>query len=146
MVWYEQIAALQAELSKERQHSREQAERIEVLADQAQRLQLAQMQPQQIEDCVAPAEPERQQPEPPRSWQSSRHEPAVKQLRQPLPFRGAKHFHTAAPMGWRCESAFALLSHQKVTKRLFLAEIYDKIEDGRISGKGAILWELRFRV
>ena len=76
----------------------------------------------------------------------SRHEPAVKQLRQPLPFRGAKHFHTAAPMGWRCESAFALLSHQKVTKRLFLAEIYDKIEDGRISGKGAILWELRFRV
>nr|DAQ35592.1 MAG TPA: hypothetical protein [Caudoviricetes sp.] len=49
-------------------------------------------------------------------------------------------------MGWRCESAFALLSHQKVTKRLFLAEIYDKIEDGRISGKGAILWELRFRV
>ena len=57
-----------------------------------------------------------------------------------------KHFHTAAPMGWRCESAFALLSHQKVTKRLFLAEIYDKIEDGRISGKGAILWELRFRV
>lgn len=66
----EQIAALQAELSKERQHSREQAERIAVLADQAQRLQLAQMQPQQIEDCVAPAEPERQQPEPPRSWWS----------------------------------------------------------------------------
>lgn len=45
LVWYEQIAALQAELSKERQHSREQAERIAVLADQAQRLQLAQMQP-----------------------------------------------------------------------------------------------------
>lgn len=66
----EQIAALQAELSKERQHSREQAERIAVLADQAQRLQLAQMQPQQIEDCVAPAAPERQQPEPPRSWWS----------------------------------------------------------------------------
>lgn len=64
----ERIAALQAELSKERQHSREQAERIAVLADQAQRLQLDQMQPQQIEDCVAPAEPERQQPEPPRSW------------------------------------------------------------------------------
>ena len=70
LVWYEQIAALQAELSKERQHSREQAGRIAVLADQAQRLQLAQMQPQQIEDCVAPAEPERQQPEPPRSWWS----------------------------------------------------------------------------
>jgi len=32
----------------------------------------------------------------------------------PSPFRGAKHFHTAAPMGRRCESAFALLSHQKV--------------------------------
>ena len=59
----EQIVALQAELSKERQHSREQAERIAVLADQAQRLQLAQRQPQQIEDCVAPAEP-------PRSWWS----------------------------------------------------------------------------
>lgn len=66
----EQIVALQAELFKERQHSREQAERIAVLADQAQRLQLAQRQPQQIEDCVAPAEPERQQPEPPRSWWS----------------------------------------------------------------------------
>ena len=38
-----------------------------------------------------------------------------------------------------------LLSHQKVTKRLFLAEVYDKIENGRLSGKGAILWELRFR-
>ena len=62
-----------------------------------------------------------------------------------LPFRGAKHFHTAAPMGRRCESAFALLSHQKVTKRLFSAEIYDTIEYGRISGKGAILRELRFR-
>ena len=61
------------------------------------------------------------------------------------PFRGAKHFHTAAPMGRRCESAFALLSHQKVTKRLFSAEICDKIEDGITSGKGAILWELRFR-
>ena len=55
-------------------------------------------------------------------------------------------FILPALKGRRCESAFALLSHQKVTKRLFLAEIYDKIEDGRISGKGAILWELRFRV
>lgn len=63
----EQIAALQAELSKERQHSREQAERIAVLADQAQRLQLAQMQPQQIESSADPAEPEPQQP---RSWWS----------------------------------------------------------------------------
>ena len=56
----EQIAALQAELSKERQHSREQAERIAVLADQAQRLQLAQMQPQQIESGADPEEPEPQ--------------------------------------------------------------------------------------
>ena len=55
-------------------------------------------------------------------------------------------FILPAQKGLRCESAFELLSHQKVTKRLFLAEIYDKIEDGRISGKGAILWELRFRV
>ena len=62
------------------------------------------------------------------------------------PRERAKHFHTAGhKRGRRCESAFALLSHQKVTKRLFLAEVYDKIEDGRISGKGAILWELRFR-
>ena len=29
-----------------------------------------------------------------------------------------KHFHTDATTGRRCESAFALLSHQKVTKRL----------------------------
>lgn len=43
----EQIAALQSELSKERQHSREQAEKIAVLADQAQRLQLAQMRDSQ---------------------------------------------------------------------------------------------------
>lgn len=68
----EQIAALQAELSKERQHGREQAERIVVLADQAQRLQLAQMQPQQIEGGADLAELKPQQPEPeqPRSWWS----------------------------------------------------------------------------
>lgn len=66
----ERIAALQAELSKERQHSREQAERIAVLADQAQRLQLAQMQQTSAFVCAAPAEPERQQPEPPWSWWS----------------------------------------------------------------------------
>ena len=35
------------------------------------------------------------------------------------PRQGAKHFHTASPKGEAvCESAFALLSHQKVTKRL----------------------------
>lgn len=70
----EQIAALQAELSKERQHSREQAEKIAVLADQAQKLQLAQMSSQLIEGGGAadPAEPEPtpppQEPEQPRSW------------------------------------------------------------------------------
>lgn len=42
----QQIAALQAELAKERQHSREQSDKIVMLADQAQRLQLAQMSPQ----------------------------------------------------------------------------------------------------
>lgn len=73
----EQIAALQAELSKERQHSREQAEKIAVLADQAQKLQLAQMSPQLMDEGGAvadPVEPEpisspkqTQQPEQPRS-------------------------------------------------------------------------------
>ena len=49
-----EIANLQGELSAERQHSREQAERIAVLADQAQRLQLAQMSPQMIDGTKAP--------------------------------------------------------------------------------------------
>ena len=39
----QQIAVLQEELSKERQHSREQSDKIVMLADQAQRLQLAQI-------------------------------------------------------------------------------------------------------
>ena len=38
-----------------------------------------------------------------------------------------KHFHTDAPTGRRCESAFTLLSHKKVTKRLWLAASYGKI-------------------
>ena len=38
-----------------------------------------------------------------------------------------KHFHTDAPTGRRCESAFALLSHKKVTKRLWTAASYGKI-------------------
>lgn len=46
----EQIAVLQAELSKERQHSRELAEKIVVLADQAQKLQLAQMSQQLMDN------------------------------------------------------------------------------------------------
>lgn len=73
----EQIAALQAELSKERQHSREQAEKIAVLADQAQKLQLAQMSPQLMDGGGAvadPAEPEPilspKQTQQPRSWWS----------------------------------------------------------------------------
>lgn len=76
----EQIAALQAELSKERQHSQKQAEKIAVLADQAQKLQLAQMSPQLMDGgggAADLAEPEpipssrqTQQPEQPKSWWS----------------------------------------------------------------------------
>lgn len=47
----EQILALQEEIAKERQHSREQAEKIAVFADQAQKLLLAQMQPQITEEA-----------------------------------------------------------------------------------------------
>ena len=43
------------------------------------------------------------------------------------PGRAQKHFHTASPEGRRCESAFALLSHKKVTKRLWPAASYGKI-------------------
>lgn len=42
----EQINMLQSELALERQHSREQSEKIAILADQAQKLQLAQMTPE----------------------------------------------------------------------------------------------------
>lgn len=52
----EQIAELQSELSEERRHSREQAEKIIVLADQAQKLQLAQMKPQLTDGGVDPKE------------------------------------------------------------------------------------------
>ena len=38
-----------------------------------------------------------------------------------------KHFHTDAPTGRRCESAFTLLSHKKVTKRLWPTASYGKI-------------------
>lgn len=44
-----QIEELQKELSKEREHSREQSEKMSILADQAQKLQLAQMKPQLTE-------------------------------------------------------------------------------------------------
>lgn len=65
--WREQVAQLQAEISKERQHSRELAERVAelaekvvVLTDQAQKLQLAQMSPKLIEDgnTTEPAVPD----------------------------------------------------------------------------------------
>lgn len=71
-----QVEQLQAELSKERQHSRELAERVVVLADQAQRLHLAQMSPQLVEGGGAadPAEPispvHQSEPEQPKSWWS----------------------------------------------------------------------------
>ena len=66
----EQIVSLQEELSNERQHSRELeveivqlAEKIVVLADQAQQLQLAQMAPQSAlpdtEPAPLPAQPQR---------------------------------------------------------------------------------------
>lgn len=46
----EQILNLQVELIAERQHSREQADKLAVFADQAQKLQLAQMKPQIAEE------------------------------------------------------------------------------------------------
>lgn len=42
----EQIQSLTSELAKEREHSREVSDKLAVLADQSQKLQLAQMQPQ----------------------------------------------------------------------------------------------------
>ena len=43
------------------------------------------------------------------------------------PGRAQNHFHTDAPTGRRCDSAFALLSHKKVTKRLPNWYSYGKI-------------------
>lgn len=54
-----QIEELQKELSKEREHTREQSERIAVLADQAQKLQLAQMKPQLTDGELEP-QPDKQ--------------------------------------------------------------------------------------
>lgn len=50
----EQILNLQVELISERQHSREQADKLAVFADQAQKLQLAQMKPQITEEEEKP--------------------------------------------------------------------------------------------
>ena len=41
--------------------------------------------------------------------------------------QGAKALSYCCPLGRRCESAFALLSHKKVTKRLWPAAWYGKI-------------------
>lgn len=43
------------------------------------------------------------------------------------PGRAQSTFILPAPKGRRCESAFALLSHKKVTKRLWTAASYGKI-------------------
>ena len=43
------------------------------------------------------------------------------------PGRAQSTFILSAPKGRRCESAFALLSHKKVTKRLWPAASYGKI-------------------
>ena len=45
-----------------------------------------------------------------------------------LPFRGAKHFPTAAPTVLRWESAFALLSHRESNKEVTSAEAYGIIK------------------
>lgn len=63
-----QVEQLQAELSAERQHSRELAEKIVVLADQSQKLQLAQMSQQLMDGsdgATGTAKPERS-----KSWWS----------------------------------------------------------------------------
>lgn len=49
-----QIIHLQGELATERQHNREQADKIAIFADQAQKLQLAQMKPQISENEEEP--------------------------------------------------------------------------------------------
>ena len=55
-----QIAELQAALETERAHAREQADKITALADQAQRLQLAQMAPQKITGAAEEGEEQAQ--------------------------------------------------------------------------------------
>lgn len=55
-----------------------------------------------------------------------------------LPFRGAKHFPTAAPTVLRWESAFALLSHRESNKEVTSAEIY-----GIINGTGGASMAVR---
>ena len=73
--WREQVAQLQAELSTERQHSRELAGRVAelaergvVLTDQAKKLQLAQMSPQLMDGGGGAADPAEPEPEKKRGW------------------------------------------------------------------------------
>lgn len=63
-----QVEQLQAELSAERQHSRELAEKIVVLADQSQKLQLAQMSQQLMDNGSGAADAAK--PERSKSWWS----------------------------------------------------------------------------
>lgn len=58
----QQAARLHEELAEERRHSREQAEKLAVLADQAQRLQLAQMHPELTAGGEAEAQDEPEAP------------------------------------------------------------------------------------
>lgn len=58
----QQAARLHEELAEERRHSREQAEKLAVLADQAQRLQLAQMHPELTAGGGAEAQDEPEAP------------------------------------------------------------------------------------
>ena len=64
----EQITDFTAELAKEREHSREQSDKIAVLVNQSQKLQLAQMKPYLTDGIADPQETEAP-PEKPRLFQ-----------------------------------------------------------------------------
>lgn len=53
-----QIEKLQEELAEERKYIREQSDKMAILADQAQKLQLAQMNPRNLLDGNTPKEPQ----------------------------------------------------------------------------------------
>ena len=75
---------------------------------------------------------------PHRSRQKQRDKTAAEAAPAPLPFRGAKHFPTAAPTGQRCESAFALLSHRESNKEVTSVESY-----GIIKGTGGAIMAVK---
>lgn len=62
----EQLRNLEKELAVERQHGREQADKIAALADQAQRLQLAQMKPVEL---IGVGDPTETEPAQKKKWQ-----------------------------------------------------------------------------